>query len=103
MRQFGMTQEWKVVEKHIGTQHNESRIVAVCESRLEARRLLSEAFDDRWNAHVFPEEVWVSECQPPESSPDSAWFSSKYPDEGEFCFSIIPVYLDQMRAGWHDR
>ena len=66
----------------------ETRVLAVSSDKSKARDVLARAFENRWSEHVFPEELWLSECYPPEESPDAAWFSSKFPEEGMYRFCI---------------
>ena len=87
-----MAKKLTVVEEHHffmrGKNCVETRVVAVSNERGTACDMLADAFEDRWSEHVFPEEFWLSECHSPEVSPDIAWFSSKFPDEGVYKFCI---------------
>ena len=66
----------------------ETRVVAFSGDKSTARDMLAKAFENRWGEHSFPEECWLSECHPPEESPDDAWFSSRFPEEGMYRFCI---------------
>lgn len=73
-----------------GVSHSRERMVAVCSDCEMAKKMLADAFDERWNEHLFPPDQWLSECLPPEEAPEMAWFMSKFPDEGEYHFRIEP-------------
>ena len=87
-----MANDWTVLEEHHFFRQckscTETHVVAVSSDKSTARDMLAEAFENRWSEHVFPEEFWLSECRPPEESPDVAWFSSKFPEEGMYRFWI---------------
>lgn len=68
-----------------------AKCVGIFASREEAQKCLRDEFDAAWEAHEFPPNCWLSSCQSPEESPESAWIVTKFPEDAELYWHIEEV------------